>query len=78
MARIECVPDFLAVGARYHDKCHRKLYGVHEDSSEKKSLTAIAVEFIGKYIIQHKDEFQFSIKSILQTFDGDTQVDLSI
>ena len=63
--RLERVENLIEVGAKYHDRCKLLLDNINPSLSEDTSKTAKVAEFISKYIIENKEECQFSIKGVL-------------
>lgn len=70
--RLMKVEDLVAVGARYHETCQKNLYSKCRVSSEPdETLNVKAAKFISTYILDHKEECQFSITDILENFESD-------
>lgn len=69
--RLLPVEDLSAVGARYHGSCHKLLYNKFRCVLEVEESEAYrAAKFIANYILQHKEECQFSVPEILTNFDS--------
>ena len=65
-SQLERVENLIEVRAKYHDRCKQLLDNINPSLSEDTSKTAKVAEFISKYIIENKEECQFSIKAMDQ------------
>lgn len=68
--RLSAVDNLVAVGARYHRRCYKVISKKTEitDSAED-SLALKAGKFIASYILENRDECQFSVYTILDKFN---------
>lgn len=73
-SRIHNVPDLAKAGARYHSHCFTRFYNYQEllDSVEPNhpltSENSSILTFVINYILDHKEECQFSLMSIFKSY----------
>lgn len=79
--RIHCVPDLVAVGARYHRACISHVYHALPEEGIKKGRPtgdkiAEAMEGIYSFLKENSDECQFSMNELMNQINGDFVPDI--